>query len=142
MKSHLVFVWLALLGCSSGDLPPIEGNGQNQPGDDDSSAGGEETDGSGGGPSHPSSSSGSSASSGGGEGGGASTGATSSSATSGPTSTAASGSGGGSALCMGSNPPADPNCYWEPVCPNADIDDIASQLGNWVTATLSMSDRR
>lgn len=70
-------------------------------------------------------------------------GATSSSSTgTGPSSSASSGGGGDT--CLGGPKPADPACYWEPICPDADLSDVKSSYsgGSWLSSSLTALDRR
>lgn len=62
----------------------------------------------------------------------------------GSTTSASSGAGGASGECAGGAPPADPTCYWEPVCPDASLDDLAKSYSpaKWLSTTLEMTARR
>lgn len=44
----------------------------------------------------------------------------------------------------GGQPPADPSCYWENVCPDASLGDLEQSYspGGWLSTTLEMLDRR
>jgi hypothetical protein len=74
----------------------------------------------------------------------ATTGATSTSAASGATSGSGSTGAGGAGTCTGGAPPADPKCYWEPVCPDAPIDDLAQSFSpaDWMATAMAMTQRR
>jgi hypothetical protein len=53
------------------------------------------------------------------------------------------GAGGGSPQCAGTIPQV-PGCYWEPVCPDASLADLANSFssGNWLSASLEAMNRR
>ena len=106
------------------------------------------TGGSGNGPAHSSSSgagAGETTSGSGGSPTGSGSGAGTSGSGAGPTSGsgASSGSGMPSEACAGSIPQV-PGCYWEPVCPDAPLDDIDASYssGNWLSAALEATNRR
>lgn len=141
---------LTAAACSSG---PFHGRatggdggagGENAGGDGQGASGNGATH-PGGGPSHTTSSSG-------GQGGAPTTsgngaGPTTSGSGAGPTTssgtTGSTGSGQPSEACAGTVPQV-PGCYWEPVCPDAPLDDLAASYSpnGWLGAALEATNRR
>lgn len=69
---------------------------------------------------------------------------TSSSVSSGTGPSSSASSGGGDETCLGGPQPADPSCYWEPICPDADLGDVKASYsgGAWLSSSLTALDRR
>lgn len=150
---------LSLVACSSGvgrwnGDGGSHGDGGEGGGGGESGAGGiSDQSGVGGGPHHTGGGAGDTASSstgggvstgtGAGAGGSSAEGGGPASTGSGPSGPGSTGAGGASEGCAGTIAQV-PGCYWEPVCPDAALNDIDSSYspGGWLAAALEATNRR
>ncbi len=139
---------LTASACSSGPFRGLSGVGEGGDGAENTGGSGQGGSGNGtsypgGGPSHTTGQGGSSTTSG--DGAGPTTGTTSGTTTtpSGTTTTTTTTQPQPGEVCAGTVP-QQPGCYWEPVCPDASLDDLAASYSpnGWLAAALEATNRR